>query len=491
MGISSTGIGSGLDVSSIVSQLVALEKKPLTNLQTSATFIQTQISTYGQVQSLISDLSSAASNLAKPSLWTQNSANSSNTAALTAAAKAGAVSGSYSIQVNQLAAAHSLASSPLPSSTSILGSGKLTIEVGTWTPAIADDPNTTPDDESAPAAFTEKSGATPLTLTFDSAATTLADVRDAINNAKSGVTASIVRDASGARLTIRSNSTGEENALRITATDLNNAPLTGGLQALNYNPAVPSSVGMTQTVSASNARATINGLSVSSSTNTFSNVIENVDFTATATTTSAVTLSIGNDNDSQRKAVQNFTTAYNALNAFLVKQTGYDEERKIGGALQGDNTVLNLRNRLRSILNERGAGAFSMLSLTSSSGTAARDGTLTLDTAKLDAALSDPGKLAKLFAGDSQAGVNGMAKNLADFATSLTSSNGLLTSRKEGLNKKVALNQKEQDKIEDRLTRLTERLNKQYQALDGRMASLNTLSAYINQQVSQWNNSNK
>lgn len=490
MGISSTGIGSGLDVSNIVSQLVALEKKPLTNLQTSATFIQTQISTYGQVQSLISDLSSAASSLAKPTLWTQNSATSSNTAALTAVAKAGAAAGSYSIQVNQLAAAQSLASTPFNSSTEILGSGKLKIEFGTWTPAVADDPETAGINESAPASFAEKSGATPLNLTFVSATTTLADVRDAINNAKSGVTASIVRDASGARLTIRSNSTGEENALRITATDLNDGALTGGLEALTYNPAV-SSVGLTQTVAASNARATINGLSVSSSTNTFSNVIEDVDFTAASTTTSAVTLSIGNDNDSQRKAVQNFTTAYNALNAFLVKQTGYDEESKIGGALQGDNTVLNLRNRLRSILNERGAGAFSMLSLTSSSGTAARDGTLTLDAAKLDAALSDPGKLAKLFAGDSEAGVKGMAKNLADFASSLTSSNGLLTSRKEGLTQKIAQNQKEQDKIEERLARLTTRLNKQYQALDGRMASLNTLSAYINQQVSQWNNSNK
>lgn len=491
MGISSTGIGSGLDVSGIVSQLVALEKKPLTSLQTSATFIQTQISTYGQVQSLISDLSSAATSLAKPNLWTQNSASSNNTGSVTAAAKTGATSGSYSIQVNQLAAAQSLASGSFPSSTSVLGSGKLTIELGAWTAAIADDPATTDTDESAPAAFVGKAGTTPLKLTFNSATTTLADVRDAINSAKSGVTASIVRDTSGARLTIRSNSTGEENALRIRTTDVNDAPLTGGLAALNYDPLVTGGTSMTQTASAANARATINGLAVSSSTNTFSNVIENVDFTAISTTTSAVTLSIGNDKDAQRKAVQNFATAYNALNTFLVQQTGYDEKSKIGGALQGDNTVLNLRNRLRSILNESGAGKFSMLSLTSSSGTAARDGTLTLDAAKLDAALSDPGKLAKLFAGDSETGVSGMAKNLADFAASLTSSNGLLTSRKEGLNKKIALNQKEQDKVEERLARLTERLNKQYQALDGRMASLNTLSTYINQQVSQWNNSNK
>lgn len=493
MGISSTGIGSGLDVSNIVSQLVALEKKPLTSLQTSATFIQTQISTYAQVQSLMSDLSTAAAGLAQSSLWAQNSATSSDKTALTATAQAGAASGSYSVQVNQLAAAQSLASGTFASSSSVLGAGKLAIEIGTWSGASpTDDPATTTIDESAPSTFTPKTGATPLALTFDSATTSLADVRDAINAAKAGVTASIVRDTSGTRLTIRSNSTGEENALRILATDLSDAPLTGGLAALNYNqPRSIGGTGMTQTVAAANARATIDGLLVSSNTNTFSGVIENVDFTAASTTSSAVTLSIGNDNDSQRKAVQSFTTAYNALNAFLVKQTAYDEANKVGGTLQGDSTVLNLRNRLRSFLSDSGAAGFSMLNLTSSSGTAPRDGTLTLDTAKLDAALSDPSKLAKLFAGDSTTGVTGMAKKLADFTTALTNSDGMLTARTEGLNKKIALNKKEQEKVEDRLARLTERLNKQYQALDGRMASLNTLSTYINQQVSQWNNTNK
>lgn len=493
MGISSTGIGSGLDVSSIVSQLVALEKKPLATLQSSANRIQTQISTYGQVQSLMSDLSAAATALTKTSLWTQNTANSSNIATLTATAKAGAASGAYSIQVNQLASAQSLASGTFTNSASVLGSGKLTIEIGTWSgAATADDPATTTVDESKPGTFTPKAAATPLKLTFSSATTTLADVRDAINNANAGVTASIIQDTSGARLTIRSNSTGEENALRISTTDLSDAPLTGGLAALNYNqPQTIGGTGMTQTVSAGNARGTINGLAVSSTNNTFSNVIENVDFTVVATTTSPVTLSIGNDNASQRKAVQSFANAYNALNTFLAKQTGYDEANKVGGPLQGDNTVLNLRSRLRGLLGDNGATNSSILALTSSSGAAPRDGTLTLDSAKLDAALSDPSKLAKLFAGDSATGLTGMAQKVADFTADLTRSDGLLTARKDGLTKNLTRNQKDQEKVEDRVAKVAERLNKQYQALDGRMASLNTLSTYINQQVTQWNNSNK
>lgn len=492
MSISSTGIGSGLDVSSIVSQLVALEKRPLTTLQTAASRIQTQISTYGQVQSLMSDLSAAASSLTKAGLWTQNTATSSATSTLTAAAKAGAASGTYSIQVNQLAAAQSLASSPFVNgNTSVMGSGKLTIELGTWSGATAvDDPLTETINESAPNTFAAKIDAKKLELSFTSATTTLADVRDAINNAKSGVTASIVQDSSGARLLIRSDSTGEENAMRITATDSGGAPLTGGLGALNYtNPQAIGGSGMTQTVAAANARATIDGLAVSSSNNTFSGVIENVDFTVAAITTSPVTLSIGNDNASQRKAVQSFANAYNALNTFLAKQTSYDEASKVGGPLQGDNTVLNLRSRLRGLLGDNGASDSSILALTSSSGTAPRDGSLTLDTAKLDAALSDPSKLAKLFAGDSGAGITGMAQKVADFTAGLTRSDGLLTARKEGLTKNLTRNQKDQEKLEDRVAKVAERLNKQYQALDGRMASLNTLSTYINQQVTQWNNS--
>ncbi|MEJ5897698.1 flagellar filament capping protein FliD [Aquabacterium sp. G14] len=495
MSISSTGIGSGLDVSSIVSQLVALEKKPLANLQSTAVRIQTQISTYGQVQSLISDLSAAATELTKAGLWTQNTATSSNTSTLTASAKAGAASGTYSVQVKQLASAQSLASGSFASSTSVLGSGKLTIELGTWSGgATADDPATNAIDESAPSDFVPKGEAKKLDLTFNSATTTLADVRDAINNAKSGVTASIVKDSSGARLLVRSNSTGEENAMRISATQIDSeTPLTDGFAKLNYiNPQAVGGTGMTQTVAATNARATIDGLAISSSNNTFSDVIEGVSFTVAATTTSPVTLSIGNDTGSQRAAVQRFAASYNALNGFLTRQTAYDAATKVGGTLQGDNTVLNLRGRLRGLLSDNGAADFSILSLTSSSAATPRDGSLTLDTAKLDAALSDPSKLAKLFAGNSESGVTGMAQKLADFATALTGSDGLLSTRKEGLTKSLTRNQKDQEKLEDRVAKVAERLNKQYQALDGRMASLNTLSTYINQQVTQWNNnSNK
>ncbi|MDN3919778.1 flagellar filament capping protein FliD [Roseateles violae] len=481
MGISSIGIGSGLDANSIISKLVELEKKPLTTLQTSATFIQTQISSYGKVQSLLSGVTTAATALSKATLWTQSTVGSTNTA-ITGSASAGATPGSYSVQVTQLATAQSLATNAFNGgSTSELGAGKLKIEFGSWSAGAT---------SSDPLSFSEKSGGTPLELTFDKDTTTLKDVRDAINNAKAGVTASIVTDASGARLTIRSDKTGEENALRISSTDLDGNALTDGLAALNYQPDIDAAAGMKQTIAAANAKAQVNGLDVVSTTNTFTGAIENVSFTVSATTASPGTLNVANDSSSQRKAVQDFATAYNALNSYLVDQTKYDETNKIGGTLQGDSTVLTLRSQLRNVLRDTGAGNFSFLSLTSKSADAPRDGSLTLDTSALDKALADPAKMARLFSGDSSlSGTKGMAKKLADFTAALTGAGGSLSSRTEGLNNKLKLNQKEQDKVTDRVARTQERLEKQYQALDARMASLNALSTYVSQQVTQWNNS--
>ncbi|MGN6830883.1 flagellar filament capping protein FliD [Paucibacter sp. M5-1] len=478
MGISSTGIGSNLPVAEIIDKLVALEKKPLQSLQTSATFIQTQISTYGKVQSLLSGVTSAANAMAKASLWGQTSAGSSNPTALSATASAGASAGNYSVNVTQLASAHSLASGAYASGAAVLGSGKLKIELGKYT------------EQAAPAnpSFTPKDGAKTINLEFSAEGTTLEDVRKAINDAKSGVTASIVKDASGARLTIRSDTTGELSALRISATDLADAPLATGLGALGYSPDSGNTT-MQQTVAAKNALATVNGLDVVSESNTFSGAIENVSFTVSALTTTPATINVANDGAAQKKVVQDFVTAYNALNSFLVEQTKYDEKAKIGGALQGDSTVLNLRNQMRNILRETGAGQFNFLSMTSKDADAPTDGTITLDIGALDKAIADPGKLAKLFAGDASANITGMAKRLADFTTGLTGSKGSLSSRTEGLNQKLKLNEKDQDKAEDRIARLTDRLNKQYQALDNRMAGLSSLQNYINQQVANWNKS--
>lgn len=483
MGISSIGIGSGLtDVQGTIDKLVALQKRPLTMLQTNATFMQTQISTYGKVQGLVAGLNTAAANLAKPALWNQNAAGSTNTS-VSASASAGATAGSYSVEVSQLAAAHSLASRAFADSKAELGAGKLKIQFGSWTAAGTNPPSA--------ATFAEKAGSKPLELSFDAATTTLEDVRKAINDSKAGVTASIVRDASGARLTIRSDKTGEVNALRISASDADGNALSGGLAALNYTPDTGAAGGMLQSTAAGNAKAKVNGLDVVSDTNTFTGAIENVSLTVSGITTTPATVSVSADNGSQRKAVQDFATAFNALNSLLLEQTKYDEKSKIGGTLQGDSTVLNLRNQMRNILRDTGAGNFSFFSMVSKDGTVSRDGSLTIDTGALDKALADTGKLGKLFAGqaaaDGKPAIPGMAQRLASFTDALTKSGGSLTARTDGLNSKLKINKTEQDKVSDRLDRVRSQLEAQYQALDTKMAGINSLAAYVNQQVTNWN----
>lgn len=479
MALSSPGIGSGLDVNSIVSQLVELERRPLVSLQTAATFIQTQVSAYGRVQSLVSSLRDAAQALAKPSLWTQTTAGSSNPSALSATASANAVPGSYDVQITQLARAHSLASAPFASSTDVVGAGRLTIEFGQWTEPA-------PEDPLAAVTFELRTDKQPLVLDFDDPATTLEAVRDRINAAKAGVSASIVRDANGARLTIRSDSTGVENAVRITATDLDGAPITTGLAAFAYPPGDPGT-GMQQTQAAANALATIDGLAVESGSNRFADVVENVTFTATALTTAPATLTVSNDTAAQRKAVQDFVTAYNALNSYLVEQTKYDETNKVGGTLQGDSTVLTLRGQLRSLLRETGGTDLSFFSLLSSSADAPRDGTLTLDPAKLDAALVDPQALGRLFAGDGDS-IAGIATRFKQVGEQMLGTDGVLNTRQEGLSARLKRNQAEQDRVNDRVERTRERLLKQYQALDVRLGQLTALSAYVNQQMTMLNN---
>ena len=473
MAISSTGIGSGIDVQSIVSQLVELERRPLLSLETAATFMQTQISAYGQIQSLTSALSDAASALAKPTLWQKSSATSGDATALTASATGTPAAGSYSVVASQLARAQSLASAGSASSSTVVGAGTLTIDVGTWAGDLS--------------AHTRKTGTTALTVTLTDPNTTLAQVRDAINAANGGVTAAIVQDTDGtgaprARLTLTAKSTGLENALRVTAT--------GDLGAFAYAPDV-GATGLSQTQSAANALATVNGLPVESPSNQLSGVLEGVSLTLLKTSATPVSVTVANDSGSQRKALTDFVTAYNALNTFLASQTGYDEQAKVGGALQGDSAAVGLRNQLRGMLHRTGGTSEVFDRLSQMGFDIQRDGSVKLDNAKLDAALAQPAELVKLFSEPADLGNPsraGLGVRMKDLLGRLVGSQGPLTSRTEGLQARLKRNEKDQDRLEDRVARVEARLLKQYQALDASMGQLNSLSTYMTQQLSMLNN---
>ncbi|MFN3295955.1 flagellar filament capping protein FliD [Caldimonas sp.] len=457
--ISSPGIGSGLDVQSIVSQLVALERRPIDLLKQQASRLSTQLSSFGLLRSYVSNLQSAATQLTRSSLWSQTAATSSDAAAVSVAASSGAAAGSYSVEVSQLARSQSLASSAYADSSVVLGQGTLT--------------------------FTKGDGST-ASVTIGASDTSLAGIRDRINAAGVGLSASIVRDASGARLVLTTTATGLDAA--ITRIDVTGDP---GLQALAYEQGVPGDVEETQ--QARNALARINGLDIESVSNTLSDVVDGLTLTLSRTTTSAVEVKVSADDEAVKKAVQDFVNAYNDLSRFVAKETAYDEASKKAGALQGDRTAVGLVTQLRTLVSQT-SGASSVFATLSSAGVELqRDGTLRLNESRFASALNQRNELAQAFsrADTLDPSVNGFGERFRLLTNSIVGTEGMLTARTEGLRASIRRNEQQQERYEDRVALVEKRLLRQYQSLDASLGQLNSLSNYVSQQMNAINNWNK
>ncbi|HEY9063727.1 MAG TPA: flagellar filament capping protein FliD [Burkholderiaceae bacterium] len=474
--VSSAGIGSGLDVSSIISKLMEVEKAPLTALQTKETSIQSTISTYGTLKSDVSDLRDAARTLIKPSTWSATTGTSSDATSVSVATGTNAATGNYSVQVQSLAAAQSTVSGTFSSADALVGSGTLHIDLGTWATGNA--------------SFTAKSGSSGVDITV-SATDTLTTLADKITASSAGVNASVVTDASGSRLVLTSKTTGVDNAFRITAVDSDGANTdASGLSALAYDPA-GGTTATTSTQSAANAKATINGLSVTSATNTLTDVIKGLTLTLNKVTTGPVQIGIAQDTSSIKTAVQSFVTAYNALSSLLSTDLKYDSSTSTAGPLQGDASAQSLQRQLRNLISGSSGGSSTFATLSSMGLEIQTDGTLKVNDTKLTAALANPAEMKKAFANAdlNNASNNGFAQQLNLFGNSVLGGEGLLTTRIAGLNASLTRNQADQDKLQARLDATQARLTKQYNALDTKMASLTTLSNYVTQQIANWNKS--
>jgi len=471
--VTSLGVGSGLDVSSIISSLMAVESKPLSLLQSKASTINTEISAVGQIKSLTSTLGDKAQALASASLWNQTTSTSSDTSVVTADTSSGnAVAGDYSVTVQQLAQGQTVTSSPFGSSASTLSQGTLTIQLGTW--------SGTP-----PSSFATKSGASPVSITIGAGETSLAAIRDKINGANAGVTASIITDANGARLSLRSTATGAENGFKITASEtVDDGDATTGLSALTYDPSAGSQLTLNQ--GALNAKATVNGIGVESASNTLANISDGLSLTLGKVSATPVDVKVGTDTTSMTNAINDFVKAYNALNSYIHDQTKYDATSKSGGPLQGDPSIIGFQNQMRSILNTDST-ASSMFSRLSDIGvTVQADGSLAANSTKLSAALANPAQVKALFATDgaTNAGTGFAVRfsNLCDQSLDVT--NGNLSTRYSGLQGELKRNSTEQDNMQTHLDATQARLTAQYQALDTAMSKMSALSSYVSQQIS-------
>lgn len=467
--ISSPGVGSGLDVNSIVTQLVAIERQPIVKLQTQATALQTKLSAFGKVQSDLSALRDAASALTSPSTWDQTTGSSSDTAAVGVTTDATNRPGSYSVQVTQLAQAQTNISGTYASANEMVGEGSLHIELGTWSGN----------------AFTPNPDATAVDISVGPPAQSLAAVRDMVNAANAGITATVLTDASGARLVFSSSATGAVNGFRVTVadTDGNNVDASG-LSALAYDPSV-GVITMGRALAAANAAALINGAPVTSASNTLANVVDGMTLQFKRVTTDAVQITTASDKDAIRKKIEAFVKAYNDLNTELATQTRYDAASKTAGTLQGDSAAVSLRANLRNALGGTSGASAVFTRLADIGFDVQRDGTITLNSSKLDNALANLGELKKLFANSDTVtpANNGFATVFRQFADQAAGVDGSLATRSEGIRDSISRNEKRQAELQTRVDQVEARLLKQYTALDAQMGQMQSLSNYVTQQM--------
>lgn len=460
MGLTAAGIGSGLDVESLISQMVTLQKSPLKALQSAASSLDTQISAYGKLKSLMSTLNDASRDLAKKETWQTTSAASSSSSVTVSVTDATALPGTSDVVVEALARGQSQASALLDASATF--GGTLTLTVGKTNPVT-----------------------TEIKIAPDTSDASMEDVVKAINAAGAGVTASVMTNADGKqRLVLRSQNTGEEAKFNVSASGGN-----GSLDALATGD--PQSVKQ----DAQNARIKLNGITVESASNEFKSVLPGLSISVSQVSETPASVTVKTDKEALKKSLQTFMDAYNALNDMLATSTKYDAESKTAGTLQGDSTAVSMSNSLRTAMagTVEGIGDVNRLSelgLQIAKGGKISFGTSTTDKAKLEKALDNPDSLKALFVGSGitgQGNTQGLAVRMQVLTKGMTDFEGTFDAKTNSLNAQKKSNTKAQERVNDQATAFEARMRAQYTALDTKMASLSTLSTYMSQQVSQWN----
>ncbi|MDP1665056.1 MAG: flagellar filament capping protein FliD [Methylobacter sp.] len=379
-GITSTGLGSGIDIKSLVSSLVSAEQVPVTKrLDKQEATLTAQISSYGSLKSAMSSFQTSLSGLKYASAFQKISATSSDTAIITTSAGSNADVASYNLEVKQLAKSQTLASSSFSSATSTVGTGTLTIKFGT----------TAYDIDNNPTGFTQDGNQGTLSLTVDSSNNTLAGLSLAINQAKAGITASVVTDNSGSRLVLSSTKTGQNSSMEISVTndaDTSNTD-NAGLSKLAYNAAAAN---MVQPQAAQDAILAINGLDITSSSNTVDTALKGLKLNLLqAQPGKIVTVSTSQNNDDIVTAVNSFVKGFNDLVSTVTPLTTYNTTTRKGGLLQGDPTLgsamASLRYELGNMISGLNGSAKSLADIGIST---QRDGTLALDSTRLNSQLA-------------------------------------------------------------------------------------------------------
>jgi flagellar hook-associated protein 2 len=453
MAISSLGVGSGLDLNSLVEGLLSAERTPVEQrLNGRQEDLEAELSAFGTLAGGVSGLESSLQKLTN--LSTGRTASSANSEALSVTADDDADVSSYSVSVNQLASGQSLAinpSTPYLSSTDVIGTGTLTFTT------------MNPDKSS-------------VSITIDSSNNTMEGIRDAINDSDFNVNAVIVNDGTGYRLLLSTEDTGVMNALEVTVTDADgNNTDNSGLSQLAFNG---SASNMVETVAASDAEITVNGLDIASSTNSFNEFLPGLTLTAKEVTAESFGVTVAFDKGSATSAIRGFVDAYNNLKDSMGALTTYNPETGFAGPLNGDGLVRGLESTLfNSIISEYGEEGSAFQSLVNLGISTDAEGKLTIDQDALNTAIDDDYSGFVAFA-------NALGETMnTTVADRYLGSGGLINNRQENLRSGLDQIGEERDKLEIRLEALEARLVKQYSALDTLLAGLQQTSNFISTQL--------
>lgn len=484
MAISSAGVGSGLNVQSIVSQLVAVEQQPIKLLQAKGSVLQTKLSVFGQIKSGLSALQDAARALTSSSTWTSKSFTSSANTLVTGSATSNASAGSFSVNVVNLS---STQSGTIKMAAGYSAPVAYTLQIQQGQRVVAGD------------SFTP-GASSPVTVDVE-AGDTLQDIANSINakSATAGVSASVINAADGSQyLALRGSNTGLNAGFQLSSvvsgTDITPNTVANGLltEVEDNDPLTPrvfAAVGTWETTQyAVDSKVKIDGIEVTSSNNTVKDAVTGVTLNLLGTTTSPVSISVNTDKADIKAKIQAFQDAYNKLYADLKTQTAYNAATKKGGPLLGDNTAIGLQNMLR-LMVAGNVPAPSTISRLSDLGLEVQaDGSLKTNMTKLDAALQNPENVQVFFSQSTgSASSNGIAKRFYDFAFGALSTDGTVTTRTQGFQKAIEQNNKTIDRANMRIEAYQAQLLRQYNTLDANMGKLNGLSSYVSSQIAQWN----
>lgn len=442
--VSSLGVGTGLDLNSVLSSLMAAEKQPLTRLETRITTANSKISTFGRLKAKLDVLLNAATKLSSSFNLSAMSAKSSDDKISTATAAFNAPAGSYALSVSQLASAQKSFSNAQASGTTF-GQGTL---------------NFTIDGELKSVDLT------------DQASYTLQDVRAKINAANIGVSATVISGTAGDRLVLTGTETGAAGAFTLAVADGTTDAPAVGLSALQSFDEV--TVGLARTT-AQDAVFTVDGVAATSSTNNVTTAVNGL--TINLLTTGSSTLTVETDNTKIKDALKAFVDAYNDINTLIKENANYDSAAKKAQPLNGEMTIRNIQSVLSSTRSSvpaalSGATYQTLSALGVSIG---KDGSLSMDESKLQTALSTS-------SADALQTLNAYGTAFKDSVNNILDSDGIIQSRIDGLNAQLKSYNDNKTSLQVRLNLIEQRYRAQFTALDRITAQLQVMSGYIGQQ---------